>query len=57
MPDIDKIKKLAEAIKERTEAASIWDDGNDSPMRVINTIDDLVIAILAEIDPDWKYIR
>lgn len=47
--DIKRIIRAAEAIKERVEAASVWDEGEDSPMRCISTIDEHIVIILHEL--------
>lgn len=46
----EQVIEAAKKIKERVEAASIWDDGEDSPMRCINAIDEQVVIILHELN-------
>lgn len=47
--DIDKIRRYARVIHERTDAASPYGDDQDSPMAVIRTIEDHIVAILHEL--------
>lgn len=48
------ILDLAKRIKERVEAVDVWAENDpDSPMNVIHTIDEHIVAILDKLDPHW----
>lgn len=47
--DPEELIAKVKAIKQETEDASVWDDGEDAPMKRIGRIDDLAFEILNQL--------